>query len=186
MVGPRSQAGASHADHTASPHPIVAIRPATDDDTAVLLHLAGLDSSVVPAASCCSASSTASCCRCLDHDRQRDCRPVPQRLTSSRCCACGHPLRKQGIGAGPPGAAFPPPRIRRRAHLLRVHPGSDLARPLLVRRRAVSFRPRGLAQQRVPGGTRDPASRAPRAPRRAGRNACRCDARRARRRSPCV
>jgi hypothetical protein len=29
--------------------PIVAIRPATDDDTAALLHLAGLDSSVVPA-----------------------------------------------------------------------------------------------------------------------------------------
>jgi hypothetical protein len=29
--------------------PIVAIRPATDDDTNALVHLAGLDSSVVPA-----------------------------------------------------------------------------------------------------------------------------------------
>lgn len=37
------------ANHKSDLAPIVAIRPATDDDTPILLRLAALDSSVVPA-----------------------------------------------------------------------------------------------------------------------------------------
>jgi hypothetical protein len=45
----QKSSGSLEMTTTAAHTPIVAIRPATDDDTSDLLRLAGLDSSVVPA-----------------------------------------------------------------------------------------------------------------------------------------
>jgi hypothetical protein len=83
--------------------PIVAIRPATDDDTAVLLHLAGLDSSVVPAGELLlgvvdgelrAAVSITTGNAIADPFHHTADVVALLRLRASR-------LRKQGIGAGP-------------------------------------------------------------------------------------